>query len=165
MSSQQGGRPRQQTSQSDGVRHALFGIAVYGVFIFGSFVYHVLKNTLVSDKSYYFDAVDENTLFASLQFPFVRGSSVIGLLIAFGIGVYYYANTGPRESSFQPAAIATAAGAASVLIPTLVLLSVTAPDRIDLSIGDEIVGVLVAVLTFTLTAVLAAVALDRQTPT
>lgn len=165
MSSQQGGRPRQQTGQSDEVRHALFGVAVYGVFAVVTFVYSFLQYVLVSEESRYFNALEEDTFFQAIEIVFSTGSSIFGVLIAFGIGVYYYVNTGPRESSFQPAAIAAAAGAAAVLIVSLILLTITAPDRIDVSLGDELAGVLVSLLSIALAAVLAAVALDRQAPT
>ena len=89
---------------------------------------------------------------------------VFGLLFAFGIGVYYHRSTDARISSYQPAAIAAAAGTVVVLVVSLLFMTVTAPDAIDFSIGDEIAGVLVSLIGATLTAVLTAFALDRQVP-
>ncbi|QCC50150.1 hypothetical protein DV733_02410 [Halapricum salinum] len=138
---------------------------MYGVFAIGSFVYHLLEYSLASEDSRLYSAIEDDMFYRAVDAVFgYTDGPVFGLLFAFGIGVYYHTSTDAQISSYQPAAIAAAAGTAVVLVVSLLLMTVTAPDAIDFSIGDEIAGVLVSLIGATVTAVLTAVVLDRQVP-
>jgi len=163
MSQPRQGQPqagRAPVQRSDTQEYAIFGIAVYGVYTFARFFSRLLEAVLASDNSFFYDSADEVLWRATVSgFPFFPGGII--LLLAMGIGVYYYYRGPPHEQPAKPAAIAAAAGIVVTTIVWLILALLFAPDAVNIELGDELAGVIAAVVGTPATAALSAFVLEQ----
>lgn len=148
--------------------YAKFGGIIYGISAFGYFVTLFLTMTLADENSLLFSlsGVEGVSMMEGeeLFIAAVGGMNTLitlAPLIAVALGLYYYFDRETIEPAHKPAAIAAAAGTAAAALGLLVLLVIFEPDMVDLSIGDEVTGLIGAVAGAAITAALTGFVLEN----
>ena len=153
----------QSGSHTEPVDYALFGIVIYLAIGVGQFLKRLLDFTLVDaqEATLYFHTVEDDVLYnsASSAFSVVDGGS--GLILALAIGAFYYFTATSTDPPLKSAGIAASVGTLVILLVFMILMLVLAPDGTDISIGDEIPGLIASVVGAALTAVLTVTILER----
>lgn len=150
-------------SASEPADFAKFGAIVHGIVAAGMFLTYGISRTLGDDEAAIFGGADEAFYNAALSSLDV----IVGplALLAVGMALYYHFDDDITEAAHKPAAIATAAGSAIAIIGLLLLVSVFepsgTPEMSSVSLGDELLGAVGAIIGFAATAALAGLALDK----
>ncbi|GAB3682831.1 hypothetical protein GCM10028857_09360 [Salinarchaeum chitinilyticum] len=84
-----------------------------------------------------------------------------GFLLALAIGAYCYRNAAADETAFRTAAIAAGAGACVVLTVLFVSMVVLAPGSANVEFGNEVVGVVLAILGTAIVGAIGALSLEK----
>ncbi|WP_247729916.1 hypothetical protein [Halovivax limisalsi] len=153
----------ESASASEPADFAKFGALVYGVVAAGMFLTTGLSATLGDDGAAYFSGTEEAFYRAAAT---SLNSAIAPLaLLAVGLALYYHLNDEISEASHKPAAIAAAAGSAVAIVGLLLLVSVFEPSGLpaarSISLGDELLGAVGAVVGLAVTAAIAGFGLDN----
>lgn len=153
----QGGQQRQPVSGTEPKDHAIFGLAVFGIFAASRFLSRFLEGVLAADGSTFYSASDNVLFAASASVLWNNGI----LLMALGIGGFYYFRSDAFDPPYKPASIATVAGSIGVTLLFLVLALVFEPTGFDISLGDELLGVIALGVGATATTAITIAVLDK----
>ena len=141
-----GGQPRQGVAGGGGseeVRFAKFGLFAYLLVGLGSFLSYAFLLLLADDDSEFviFGGYPDEELFAASLNAYTTFLTIVPL-IAILVGVYFYRTDTTLAMPAKAAAIATAVGVVAVGFLLLLFLIIFEPDTLDVSLGDEITGLL-----------------------
>lgn len=143
--------------------YARFGITVYLTLGIGLFCTAFLSLSIVDDNSvlqstdFFGEISDEELFFAALYL--FRELLTLAPLLGAGIAVYYRISSF-SGSTLKPAAIASGSGTFTIGIVALLLLIVFTPTTVDISIGEELPGLIAYALGAALTAAFGGYLLD-----
>lgn len=158
MSTPQRGQQRRGGQQADTTDYAIFGIVVFGAFAVARFLNKFIEVVFTSEDSLYYSTSNE-VLFEAARSAFWIGDT---LLLALGIATFYYVRSSTRKPSYIPAGIASAVGSAVVTFVFFVLMLLFAPDGASLEFGNEITGMIAAVIGVGATGAIFAAALEKS---
>ena len=145
-----GGQPRQGVAGGGGseeVRFAKFGLLTYALAGVGLFLSYVFLFLLADDDSairsefIIFEVAPDDELFVASFIAYTTFLTIVPL-IAILVGVYFYRTDTTLAMPAKAAAIATAVGVVAVGFVLLLFLVIFEPDTADVSLGDEITGLL-----------------------
>lgn len=159
-----GGQAVGENGDSEEVEFAKLGILTYLVVGLGVFITFALKFLLADDDSMVYVTglgfEDEELFAASVgAYDFIL---VFAPILAIVLAVYYYRADVTTEMTAKVAAIASAAGIAVTGIVLLLLVVVFEPSGVDVSIGDEIPGLLGVIIGTVIAGALAGYVLDED---
>lgn len=160
MATTAGGR----AGTSDVNDYAALGIALYLALGVGNVVYKLLEYTLVDSNSQLFFQRDDDVLYFALESSFHLVEAGSGFLIALAIGAYCYRTATAEEAAYRNAAIAAAAGAGVVLTVLFAGIVLLAPGSANIEFGNEIVGLLLAIVGTGVVAAIGALFLEKIQP-
>lgn len=150
-----------RTGGSDVNDYAAFGIALYLALGVGNFLYKLLEYMLVDSNSQLFFQRDNDVLYFALESSFHLVDAGSGFLIALAIGAYCYWNAAANEAAYRNAAIAAVAGAGVVLTVLFAGIVLLAPGSANIEFGNEIVGLIIAIVGTGIVAAISALFLDK----
>ena len=137
----QGGGTAQGNGNDAEVRAAKTGVLTFLVAGFGMYIIYAFVNLFGDDTDAAFFTGSDEALFVAAQSTL--GSLVeVSILLAVGLAIYFYSTASYREPAHKTTVIAVAAGAAVIAILMLLFGIIFEPDMADISIGDEIAGLL-----------------------
>lgn len=150
-----------QSGGSDVNDHAALGIALYLALGVGNFVYKLLEYMFVDSNSELFFQRDDDVLYWALESSFHVVEAGSGFVIAIAIGAYCYRNTPADEAAYRNAAIAALAGAGVVLTVLFAGIVLLAPGSANIEFGNEIVGLILAIVGTGVVAAISALFLEQ----
>lgn len=138
-----GGQPRQGVASGGGsneVRFVKFGLVTYLLVGLGLFVSNALT-FLLSDDDGAFGVEDDELFFAASE-AYAGVFLFVAPLLGIAMGVYYYQTDATFGMPAKAAAIASAVGVLAAGLLLVLLTVIFEPDAADVSLGDEIAGLL-----------------------
>lgn len=151
------------TDGNEPVDFAKFGAAIYSALGLGVFITLFLTITLVDEDAVLAELaafVEDDELFfaAALTFEYFV---LFAPLTAVAIAAYYYHADLNVGNVYTPGTVAAAVGTLVVMLILLILMVIFEPDMADISIGDEIPGILGTVIGAAITGALTTAVLDN----